>query len=192
MSRLAARLYRLDCPTPQELGEYQLGILAQPQAAAVAAHLAECPHCMGEVAQLQGYLADLSADLELSIVERARVLVARLIGGGSSSGSPSLAPAMAGIRGGEPAAYVYQAGDLQVTLMVEPADEQPDQRMLLGLIAGTDSTNWQARLWQAERLVASAPVDADGNFILASLAPASYELTLHGPDLEIYIQELTL
>jgi hypothetical protein len=191
-AHLTSQLYRLECPTPHELGEYHLGILARLQAAAVAAHLIECPHCMAELAQLQGYLAELSAELEPSIVERARVLVARLIGGGNRAGTPAFAPAMAGIRGEGAEPSVYQAGDLQITIMVEPDDEQPDQQMLLGLLVAARPEQLQAQLWQAAQLVASAPVDAAGNFILPNLSPGVYELMLHGQDLEIHIQALKI
>ncbi len=62
--RLMAQLYRFDCPSPEALGEYYLGVLSGDEAATVAWHLAECPRCAGEMAQLEGYLADLAPDLE--------------------------------------------------------------------------------------------------------------------------------
>jgi anti-sigma factor RsiW len=187
---LTSQLYRLECPTPHELGEYQLSVLTQAQAAAVAAHLIECPHCLAEVAQLNSYLADLSAELKTSIVERARVLVARLIDGGNRAGAPAFAPAMAGIRGEDAEPSIYQAGDLQITIMVEPDDERPGRQTLLGLLVAAVPGDLQAQLWQATQLVASAPVDAAGNFILANLTPGDYELTLYGPDLEIHVEAL--
>jgi anti-sigma factor RsiW len=191
-ARLTSHLYRLECPTPHELGEYQMGILTQAQAAAVAEHLIECPHCIAEVAQLNRYLADLSDELEPSIVERVRVLVARLIGGGTRAGTPALAPAMAGIRGEDAEPLVYQAGDVQITIMIEPDTEQPDRQMLLGLLVAAGTEAWQAQIWQAAQLIANAPVDPAGNFILADLAPGVYELTLHGPDLEIHIPAMSV
>ncbi|RME44392.1 MAG: hypothetical protein D6791_13280, partial [Chloroflexi bacterium] len=104
--RLTARLYRITCPPPEELGEYHLGMLPREQMAAVARHLDECPYCTQEVAQLREYLSELAPALELRPIERARervkVLVARLVDRGlgpALPGQPAPAPAYAGIRG---------------------------------------------------------------------------------------------
>ena len=61
--RLLAGLYRAVCPTPDELGDYDLGLLPTDQALAVTQHLAECPHCTREIAQLQAFLTELSPRL---------------------------------------------------------------------------------------------------------------------------------
>ena len=62
--RLTRQLYRVNCPSPSELGEYHLGMLPAAQMDAIRHHLEECPLCRSEVAQLEGYLADLAPDLE--------------------------------------------------------------------------------------------------------------------------------
>ena len=82
--RMGAEMYRIACPTPLELGEYHLGVLAGTQANVVARHLDDCPHCSREVSQLKTYLGDLSADLEFSLAERIRVLVAKLVRPGTN------------------------------------------------------------------------------------------------------------
>ena len=113
---LMTRLYRATCPPPVELGEYYLDVLPRDQAAAVAQHLGECPHCARELAQLKGYLAELATAEEPGPVERTRervrVLVARLVSGGGEVGllgRPALAPAYVGVRGKEGEPYLYQA-----------------------------------------------------------------------------------
>jgi anti-sigma factor RsiW len=52
---LTAHLYRFNCPPPATLGEYHLGVLPGDRAAAVTQHLAECPRCGSEIAQLKDY-----------------------------------------------------------------------------------------------------------------------------------------
>jgi hypothetical protein len=195
--RLTTRLYRFTCPSPVELGEYHVGLLPRDQAAAVARHLAECPHCTREVAQLKDYLAELAPALEPSplerIKERARVLVARLVNGGLETGllgQPALAPAYAGLRGQEKEPYLYQADDIQVAIEIQEDAEQPDRRVLLGLVIGTEPTGVEAHLWQVDQRVAVVSVDELGNFVIPDLAPGSYELILSGAELEIHIQEL--
>jgi anti-sigma factor RsiW len=190
LGRMTASLYRLDCPASAELGEYQVGVLAQPQMAAIATHLAECPHCRAEVAQLQGYLADLAHPVEPSIVERAKVLVARLLSGGGVSG-PALTPALAGLRGGD-APLVYEAGDAQLTLTVEAPEQAPERRTLFGLLIGAELPGARVQLWQATRLAGETTIDAAGNFVLANLDASGYELVISNRELEIHVQDVNL
>ena len=195
--RLTTQLYRVTCPPSLELGEYHLGTLPDDRAPAVAQHLAECPHCMRELAQLQGYLVELTPDLEPNplerIKERARVLVARLVNGGLKPGllaQPALAPAYAGVRGEREEPYLYQADDVQIAIEVQEDAERPERRVILGLIIGTELAGLEAHLWQSEERVAVIPVDELGNFVIPDLAPGDYELILSGAEVEIHIQEL--
>jgi len=56
-SLLTSKLYRLDCPPNEVLGEYQLGMLSAAMTAAVRHHLDICVLCTAEVAVLEGFLA---------------------------------------------------------------------------------------------------------------------------------------
>lgn len=195
--RLTTQLYRVICPSPLELGEYQLGVLSTAQAQVLAQHLAECPHCAREAAQLKDYLAELAPALEPSplerIKERARVLVARLVSGGPGVGlfeQPALTPAYAGVRGEEREPYLYQAEDIQVVVEVQDDAEQPDRKVVLGLVIGAKPGELKAHLWQADQRAAVVPVDELGNFVILDLAPGSYELILSGTEVEIHIQDL--
>lgn len=53
---LRAALHRQDCPPTMVLGEYQLGLLAESQAARLKAHLDRCPYCQAELTQLTDFL----------------------------------------------------------------------------------------------------------------------------------------
>lgn len=197
--RLTQRLYRLDCPSPLELGEFHLGILAPEQIVAITQHLSECPHCSHEIAGLKGYLTELAPTLELGLLERARdqvqVLIARLVGedkGNGRLGQPVLAPAFGGLRGEEDAPYLYEADGVQVTIEVQDNAEQGDRKVLLGLVIGIEPHEMEAHLWQAGRLVTSVAVDELGNFVLPHLIPGHYELILSSPEIEIHIQDLAV
>jgi len=191
-SRLTAELYRVTCPSPTELGEYHLGVLTRDQAAAVARHLPECPHCSREVAQLSGYLGELAADIEFSPLDRIKVWVAELVSGTGVDRlrTPALAPALAGIRGGEEGPRIYQAGEVQIAVEIQDDATQPDRKMVLGLITGIELRELTGHLWLAGEHVAEAAVDDLGNLIIGDLQPGSYLLILSGPDLEIQIQDL--
>jgi anti-sigma factor ChrR (cupin superfamily) len=61
-NQLGKLLYRAFCPEPLELGEYQLGMLSSQQANKIQTHLAECPYCRAELAQLRSFLEELAND----------------------------------------------------------------------------------------------------------------------------------
>jgi hypothetical protein len=186
-------MYRVRCPSPLELGEYHLAVLERDQEVAVAGHLVECPHCSREMAQLKGYLGDLSADLELSPVEKIRVWVAELVGGGKGvdrSGAPTMAPALAGLRGEEEGPRIYHAGDVQIVIEIQDDAIQQGQKMLLGLILGPISGDLVARLWRGGERVAEAAVDEMGNLVIGDLALGIYELVLRGSEVEIQVRGL--
>lgn len=198
-ARLRAGLYRRACPSASELGEYRLGMLARREAAAIAQHLAGCPHCAREVARLESFLGDLAPSPEPSAAVRAldqmRVLVARLVGGARGALSapvPALAPAYAGLRGTEQEAAVYEAEGVQVAIGVQPDAGASGRQSLLGLVTGVDPRQFTAALWQGGRLVAMVPLDDGGNFLIPDVAPAVYELVLSAEGQEIYIEELRI
>ncbi len=191
--RMGAEMYRIACPTPLELGEYHLGVLAGARAKAVAQHLDDCPHCMREVSQLKTYLGDLSADLEFSLAERIKVLVAKLAPAGRPAaplGAPAMAPAFAGLRGEESGPRLYQAGDAQVAVEIQDDPMRGDRKTLLGLVTGMDTGELVAHLWLADRRVGEVPVDELGNLFIADMAPGSYDLILSGPEIEVHIRDL--
>jgi len=210
-ARLTAALYRSSCPSPLALGEYRLGTLARGETTAITRHVAECPHCQREFAQLQSFLADLAPLQEPTLLadaaERIRVLIARLVGGLGSAVSgalsapqPALAPAYAGTRGGTGGPAVYEAEDAQVMLVAQPG-AAAGRFELLGLLIGADpggvppqpdsaTGGFTAHLWRNAGIVAVVPVDDGGNFTIPDLAPGVYELVLGGPGQEIYIENL--
>lgn len=192
-ARMTAELFRITCPTTMELGEHHLGLLPGDQSAAVTRHLTECPHCSREVAQLRDYLEELAPELELSPMERIKVLVAQLVGEKEENGPPqvpSLALALTSVRGAEETPRLYQAGNAQIAIEIQDDAEQPDRKMLLGLVTGIELRELRVQLWLADQPLAWALVDELGNFVISNLEAASYELILSGPEVEVQIQDL--
>lgn len=185
---LTAQLYRLTCPAPTDLGQYQLQLLPAAQMDAIRQHLAGCPHCSRELEQLQGYLHQLSPDLELNFLERARVLVARLIPE-ASGGGPGLTPAFSQ-RGGEAGPYLYETGNLQIAIEVQDDEDRPGRKSLLGLVTGLETGGLSAQLWQAEQRIATTDVDDLSTFRISNIAPGRYDLTLLGPEIEVHVQDV--
>lgn len=53
--RLQARLYRWDCPTPAQLGNYELGYMNKNDNLRIALHLETCLLCREEISMLQKF-----------------------------------------------------------------------------------------------------------------------------------------
>jgi len=194
-SDMNARLYRFDCPAPLELGEYRLGVLSADRAAGVARHLAACPRCTQEVAQLAGYLSDLAPDLELSPQEQAgerlRVLVARLVSGGASGNLR--APAYAGLRGREDESLplIFEAEAIQIVLDIQADPARPGRQTMLGLVVGVDDPPaHHVYLWKNNWNVISIPLEETANFVVSDLSAGRYELMLSGPGVEVHVQDV--
>ncbi len=193
---LTARLYRYNCPSSADLGEYHLGLLPHDQEAALVYHLTECPRCAHEVSELEDYLADLAPDVDFGLLEQAkeqvRVLVARLANGGVSVNLLGQ-PALAGVRGHEREPLIYEADGIQVVIEVHQDPDQPERRSIFGLVTGADDPGQlEVHLWQSSQPVATVQVEDIGNFVIPSLTPGRYELILSGAEVEIHIQELVV
>jgi hypothetical protein len=190
-TRLQAALFRVDCPTPIELGDYHLGLLAGDQAAKVGRHVQGCPHCAAEIAQLQTFLADVGGDLLVSPTERLRVWFGRLLP--SPGGGSGLRPALA-VRGDDRPPLSYEVGPAQIMLEVEQDATGEDRRTLVGLIVGAESSSLTAVVCEVDGQPASplreTPVDDLGGFTLEGVPVGTYDLLLLGSDVEYHIQGL--
>jgi len=181
-ARLRARLHRLTCPLPMELGEYHLRLLAPAQATAVDQHLRECPHCAREVAQLKGYLNEPAPAVEPGLLERVKVLVARLVGEkgeGRPPGEFTFAPAFVAIRGAAHGPITLEADGLFIVLDVQPAAE--GRVTILGQVAADDQDRWTSaavELRQSGALQTSVTVDDLGAFRCEGVLPGPTELRI--------------
>jgi hypothetical protein len=191
-----ARLYRTACPDAHLLGEYHLGFLSGREAENVAQHLAGCPHCRHELAQLEDFVGELAPTLELGRLDQARqslrVWIARLLdreAGASGPGLPALAPLGLGVRGEDNGPQLYQAGAVQLSIDLQADSQRPDRNLLLGLMIGVDPAGFEAHLWRAGRHLLTVPVDELGNFAFPDLEAGRYDLIVAGPDTEIHVQD---
>jgi hypothetical protein len=182
-------LYRRDCPSSVELGDYQLGMLPEGRMAFIRKHLAECPHCTREVEMLQSFLRDLQPDLEYSLEERIKVLIAERLSGLSTGGQAM--PAF-GLRGEAEDVHIYQVENVQISVHLERDPKREGHYSLFGLVTGIEPEGVAAHLWRGGEEVGVAGLDELGNFIFSSVETGLYELMLSGPELEILIQNLTI
>lgn len=185
-NRLAAQLYRLTCPTSIELGDYLLDLLPGSQSQLIAKHLRECPHCTKEIAQLKDYIMDLSPAAKPGLLDQARVIIARMIGGiqpgellSGQLGGAALAPAYATLRGGDQGPITLQADGILIILEIEPAAE--GRIAVIGQLASDEQDSWIAakvELFENGELLASDSLSDIGAFRFEGILPGAVELKI--------------
>jgi hypothetical protein len=191
---LRQRLFRAFCPPTDDLVSYQYRMLAEPRAAAVAAHIAECPHCQREMRIIERAAGDRPA---LSAPARAvRRIVAELLSPRQPSALVPLYGAARSFSSGTQ--YAYRADNLELTLNVARAAGRPGQLVMSGTLATDDDELSErlpgatATLLQNRAVLAVAPLDELGGFLFDDLIPGEYSLSLRFDDCEVVVESLAL
>jgi len=171
-------LYRLECPTPEELVAYQEGRLASTDHLTTARHVAECPHCGADLR----LLADID-QLPLEPEPPLRRLVAAIF-------QPPLQLALRGdmLRYETPEQVVI---DLKLRRVEGPVATW----RLVGQVRlpnNAAAADLEAVLERPDQPPHVAAVKADGRFTLESLAAGTYQLRLLLPETEIVIADLKI
>ena len=179
-------LFRIACPVPQMLGEFQLELLSPVSARPITYHLETCPHCQRELRSLTSYLPspphfELNAS-QPPISLQLKVLIAQLL---------PRPPAPVGIRGDQNDPQVYQAGGWQITVDIHTDERRLNQKSIFGLVLG-DGRAREAQLWRENQLVSSATIDELGNFVFTKIMPGQYALIFWTDEEEIRIETLVI
>ena len=151
-NRLTARLYRLTCTLSLELGEYHLHILPASQVLVIAQHVRECPHCRRELAELEEFLVE--SDLQPDLLQTAKVLFARLVGGAGST------PSFGVLRGEAKGPITFEADGLVIILDIQATSE--GRVSILGQVAADEQDQWTnavVELRQADAPAKTTTVD---------------------------------
>lgn len=173
--RLAFASMAIDCPPPEQLADYVLGLLAGNEQLRVAAHVRRCPLCQDDVAIARPPEPAPQAG-------RARTLLARAL------------PAAVGIgRRGGAAGEVrrFVAADLLVELTIAPPSE--DAWRITGQVLRADEAqpNLAVTLRAPGRRY-QRTTDADGFFVFAGLAAGTYRLSVRAGSVRVQIEDLQL
>ena len=188
---LKAALYRITCPDSATLGNYHLGLLSETAAHQVSNHLAVCPLCTRDIAQLEAFLAETAVSLQPSTGERIKVWIAKRIRSGGQTRNILCTPPLA-TRGGDTGPLMYEAGDAQLSLEVQDDPEHPGRKSILGLVLGIETEAVEAKLLQGDGVITAVTLDEIGNFTFTGLEPGQYQLTLSGETMEIHVQDLNI
>lgn len=181
--------------SPVELGAYHLGVTSEKQTKDIKRYLAAHPEKANEFELLENYLQMMEDELPLDETEvtttsssiwqqatkQVRILVANLVP------EPTLAFALLGEGGNE--SRVYEAENVQIFVQIQDDEDLPEHHTMLGMVAGIEPSDMKVHLWETEQpdKIASAQVDASGNFLIPQLASATYELILSNGETEIHI-----
>jgi hypothetical protein len=204
---LRKQLFRMFCPTSEELAAYQQGLLNGDQQAHISEHLKECPHCTREynlLEQLSRETLPARSPPQTNgknphahngvLPGRLRQIAAQLL---TPPANP-LVGAYGALRGPSHASqYAYHAENLQLTLGVQRVVSRADRRVIHGALELDDElynvlTGATAYLSHNETLIRTAELDELGNFVLDDLDPGTYQLALRLPDREVIVEALSL
>ena len=186
--RLQRRLHRIHCPSPQTLGEYDLGLLPPELRTQVAAHIADCPRCTADVRMLRAFLADEPSPAP-NLAARARRLIATLL-------PPSRELAGAQLRGAvDEASRSYRADDVMITLTVDTPAHR-GRSNLVGLIwrddASADMSPAGSVTITGAGVTRAGTIDEFGNFAFDDMAPGTYQLEMALDDDRIAIEDFRI
>jgi hypothetical protein len=185
---LQQRLSRFACPSPHQLGEFALDLLAPQERTRVAAHLIACPRCTTELQTLRAFLGE-SAERSIGVAERMRRIVATLVSPPSSM--------RAAVRGmGEVAPRSYRAADVTITLDVVAGKGQ-ETVTILGLVwqehAEPDAlAGGLVRLYAGDDLLQTTAIDDLATFTFTNVATETYQMEVTLDTLQIAIEGLRL
>jgi hypothetical protein len=179
--RLRQSLYRVDCPEPHRLGEYELGFVSPEERVQIASHALECSLCTEELHTLREFLAAAEPRLAGSVGSQIRRVFATLL-----SARPGLA--LGGVRGAATKLRQYAIDDAR--LSIGPGF---DRGSLIGLLVpGTRElpARAEARMLSEDGAHRLTEVDALGNFEFEDLPAGSYVLEIELPDEIIVVEHL--
>lgn len=171
------------CPSPQQLGEYHLRLLAADEERRVRTHLEQCAACRAELEELQLFLVAepgrsspiaVSSTLEQRLRRAAGELLARLV---------PRAPVLA-LRGADAGPLLAEAED-GTTIVLDPHAHEGEHLTLNGQIIAAGRATWRGALVEARHagmLIAATSVDDLGCFCLARVPQGTIGLRISAPD----------
>lgn len=196
--RLGHLLFRFDCPSSLELGEYHLNLLPASIRQQIDAHLALCPHCTAELATADSFLeTPLVGARPPQPLKRGNGVVSSLLERLVAQLIPAPMPAMA-VRGRKRSmTLLYQAGDIKLTLHPQPADRPRNKLQLLGFVEQVNAplsalTGTRICLLANNQQVMATTLDSIGNFVTGPISPGIYDLELTTPTVQVIVPELEL
>lgn len=181
LERHLQQLLGRQCPSPHEIGEFELGLLSSVEMQTIQTHVDDCPHCQQEIGDLRLFLVNAEPPLFDLLADRVIEWAQGLFQGGQA--------ALAGVRGTESRVRTFEVGDLLLSITIQ---ERPDGlRDVLALIMRADGEQVESGKvilvleGEADRV---ATVDAGGNVVLTGIPSRGCDLVVEaeGQRVRIY------
>lgn len=186
---LRAHLYRADCPPAQTLGEYALQLLEPEPGLAMRAHLALCPHCTHELAQLAGQLGEDPLRDLLAAPGILTRLVLRLRSDGPR-------PLAASVRGAGDGPATYEGDGVTLALAAQRESGASARWMLLGLLVDGEGHDLPGgvpvQLLRDAAIAASSELDEFGNFSIRGVPAGSYTIAISLPERTVVVERIAV
>jgi hypothetical protein len=174
---LRHKLYRFDCPSAHELGEYAIDMVGPAERVAIAQHALECHECAAELGVLRDFLATEPPGVE-SLAARARRVVAQLFSSPAAGGAVAL-----GLRGGHAtSSTIYRVEDVSVSLIQGPGEGELTGMVARDVTGPETVVGAEIYLVDADGARPVATVGPAGDFGIAALPTGAYELELRLAD----------
>lgn len=173
---LTRQLWRADCPSPQQLGDYHLGLMEPTAERPIIRHLEQCALCRTEIADLRLFLEGTNPAVAPTATAPDRPARPRL--GELAARLLPRAPALA-LRGSQIGPFTAEADGVTVFLDVQAAAD--GQIMVNGQVIAKDQERWigaLAELRQAGGVQAVATLDDLGGFRCGPLAPGPTDVRI--------------
>jgi hypothetical protein len=183
---LFANLFRTECPTSLELGEWSLNLVDASRYQVIRSHLDICSHCEEELAAITAVVSKPlfqgnPAKMGRSILKRIIMKLEDLLGDGL--GQMAFAPVA--VRG-KSWSVCYAGGDYLLSLTKQ---ETRSGGALIGSILANDLTG-HATLKQGPSVVYETPLTESATFTFDDVNPGAYELVIATSDAELIVPEL--
>jgi hypothetical protein len=204
---LTTKLYRSQCPDATKLNFYCAGLMPPDERVDIAKHIAYCPLCADEVADIQYMLKDFAAFSETTSPPSPLPTVRRIIA--------SLVPwqpqlVMRGDAASSSWPRQYRAESLNISLHLSRASS--GETLLLGLFSSIDPNESTESFdgipvdlyhtsdvlmdggedTQFRMPIMSSQVDDLGNLVFKAVPLGKYVMIIRLPDTELVIKDLAI
>ena len=157
-STLKQILYQASCPSAQDLGEFQLGMLEPVVMGEINLHLQGCSHCSQELAQLDTFLAATEPSFRPNVVKPNKITafvaeLAQILSETPASGMAVRDVGESQNSNLDSYVYSYAVDGVQWEFDIEKSQDAPD----LWIIEGSDipssdraDEQWQLEVWRTD------------------------------------------
>ncbi len=189
----SAALYRQSCPEADDLLQYQAGFLSHQEKKTVQQHLASCPHCQAELAQIESISLE-DAPQPISPLNTLKGVGQKII---EAILLPTPSQPTFALRGHQAQSFIYEAEGYQIIIAkkppIVPAAKQWQVEGQISL--PTDPmTEFEgnASLLQNGQSTQEDIVDDFGYFAMESVSVGTYTLAIQLPSTHIHIKDFTI